>query len=42
MEMSKGIAVEFKKRFSRVDELLSHRKFCYHAILNYLILLLYN
>jgi len=24
MEMSKGIAVEFKKRFSRVDELLSH------------------
>lgn len=24
MEMSKGIAVEFKNRFSRVDELLSH------------------
>jgi hypothetical protein len=42
MEMSKGIAVEFKNRFSRVDELLSHRKSCYLAILNYLIVLLYN
>ena len=28
MEMSQGIAVEFKQRFGRVDELLSHCECC--------------